>query len=72
MLLPAIIGIELIILVLGNNSPAKIIDILSDVLKDSNAWIWIFSSMAIGYLGEALRGIRWKLLIEPLGYKVTH
>jgi len=69
-IIPAVIGIELIILVLGNHSPKQIILDLKDVLSYPSNWFWIFLSMAIGYLGEALRGVRWKLLIEPMGYNV--
>ena len=68
--MPAIIGIELIMLALGNNSPEQILHLLSDVLKSPLSWVYISLSMIIGYAGEALRGIRWKLLIQPLGYKV--
>jgi hypothetical protein len=69
-MLPAIIGFELIILVLGNHSPTEIFIELKEILLYPANWIWIFLSMAIGYLGEALRGVRWKLLINPLGYNV--
>ncbi len=68
--LPAIIGFELIILVLGSHSPKEIFLELKEVLSYPSNWLWIFLSMTIGYLGEALRGIRWKLLINPLGYNV--
>jgi uncharacterized protein (TIRG00374 family) len=30
---------------------------------------WIFLSMLLGYLAFIIRGLRWYLLIEPLGYK---
>lgn len=69
-ILPAIIGLELIILVIGNHSPKEIILDLKEVLLYPSNWLWIFLSMIIGYLGEALRGVRWKLLISPLGYNV--
>tara|TARA_B100001758_G_C18356364_1_gene582956 strand:+ start:143 stop:1144 length:1002 start_codon:yes stop_codon:yes gene_type:complete len=69
-ILPAIIGLELIILVLGNHSPKSIFTEIKQILIDPSNWLWIFLSMLIGYLGEALRGIRWKLLINPLGYNV--
>ncbi len=69
-ILPAIIGLELIILVVGNHSPKEIILNLKEVLLYPSNWLWIFLSMIIGYLGEALRGVRWKLLISPLGYNV--
>ena len=69
-ILPAIIGLELIILVIGNNSPKSIFLELKQILLYPSNWLWIFLSMLIGYLGEALRGVRWKLLITPLGYNV--
>jgi len=31
---------------------------------------WIFLSMLLGYLAFVFRGLRWQLLIKPLGYKV--
>ena len=70
LILPAIIGLELVILVVGNHSPKEIILDLKEVLLHPSNWLWIFLSMIIGYLGEALRGVRWKLLISPLGYNV--
>ena len=30
---------------------------------------WIFLSMLLGYLAFVFRGLRWLLLIKPLGYK---
>ena len=30
---------------------------------------WVFLSMLLGYLAFIFRGLRWYLLIEPLGYK---
>ena len=68
--LPIIIGLELIVLVLGNHSPKAIFLELKEIISYPSNWLWIFLSMLIGYLGEALRGIRWKLLISPLGYNV--
>lgn len=69
-LLPAIIGVELIILVLGNQSINVVFLDIKQVLSNPTNWFFIFLSMIIGYVGEALRGIRWKLLINPLGYNV--
>ena len=37
-------------------------------LKSSH-WGWIFVAMFLGILSHISRVIRWKLLIEPLGYK---
>lgn len=69
-IIPVIIGFELIILVLGNHSPKSIFLEIKQILLYPSNWLWIFLSMLIGYLGEALRGVRWKLLISPLGYNV--
>ena len=71
-LLPLIIGFELLILVVGNNSPKEILLNLQDVLKSPSNWIVIILSMSIGYLSEVLRGVRWKILINPIGYKVKY
>ena len=70
--LPAIIGIELVILVIVM-SPYSMIEIwlkIKNVVIESNNWMFILLSMILGYLGEALRGMRWVLLIKPLGYNV--
>ena len=71
-ILPAIIGLELIILVIkmSPTSPAEIWENIKIVVTSSNNWIWILLSVLFGYLGEALRGIRWVLLIKPIGYNV--
>ena len=68
--LPIIIGIELIILVIGNNSLDSIFFSLKEILLVPFNWFIIFLSMLIGYIGEALRGVRWKLLIKPMNFKV--
>tara|TARA_B100000579_G_scaffold435113_1_gene457567 strand:- start:633 stop:1649 length:1017 start_codon:yes stop_codon:yes gene_type:complete len=71
-ILPAIIGLELIILVIIM-SPYSLLEIwlkIKAVVIAPNNWIWILLSMALGYLGEVLRGVRWVLLIKPLGYNV--
>ena len=69
-ILPIIIGVELIILVIGNNSVDSIFFSIKEILLVPLNWFIIFLSMLIGYIGEALRGIRWKLLIEPMNFKV--
>lgn len=71
-LLPTIIGIELIVLVvmMSPTSPAEIWANINNTVFYSNNWFWILLSMIFGYLGEVLRGIRWVLLIKPLGYNV--
>jgi len=42
-------------------------------IKEANWWILSFS-LIFGLLGNIIRGIRWKLLIKPLGYqpKTSH
>lgn len=37
-------------------------------LKEAN-YYWVFLSMIMGYMAIMSRGIRWKILLEPLGYK---
>jgi len=32
-------------------------------------WAWILLSFGIGYSATMLRGIRWNIMLEPLGYK---
>jgi len=71
-LLPLIIGFELLILVIGNNSPKEILLNLQDVLKSPSNWMLIILSMSIGYLSEVIRGVRWKILIDQIGYKVKY
>jgi len=71
-ILPAIIGMELVILVIVM-SPYSLPEIwlkIKAVVIAPNNWIWILLSMVLGYLGEVLRGVRWVLLIKPLGYNV--
>ena len=72
MLLPTIIGLELIILVvmMSPTSPTEIWENIKNTVFQSNNWLLISLSMIFGYLGEALRGIRWVLLIKPIGYNV--
>ena len=69
-IIPIIIGVELIILVIGNNSLNSIFFNIKEILLVPFNWFIIFLSMLIGYIGEALRGIRWKLLIRPMNFNV--
>ncbi|NDV68390.1 lysylphosphatidylglycerol synthase transmembrane domain-containing protein [Dysgonomonas sp. 25] len=41
---------------------------LWSILKDAN-WAILAFSLLFGLLGNTIRGYRWSLLIEPLGYK---
>ena len=43
---------------------------IKNVVIAPNNWVWILLSMILGYLGEVFRGMRWVLLIKPLGYNV--
>lgn len=33
-------------------------------------WIWVFASFAFGYAAIVVRGLRWNLMLEPMGYRV--
>lgn len=47
-------------------------DVDTQMIKDSIAeakWEWIIVSMALSYFAMILRGIRWNMLLEPLGYR---
>jgi uncharacterized protein (TIRG00374 family) len=33
-------------------------------------WQWVFASFAFGYAATAIRGLRWNLMLEPMGYQV--
>lgn len=33
-------------------------------------WPWVFASFVFGYVATALRGLRWNIMLEPMGYKV--
>ncbi|MFM7726892.1 MAG: lysylphosphatidylglycerol synthase transmembrane domain-containing protein, partial [Flavobacteriales bacterium] len=33
-------------------------------------WIWVFASFAFGYAAIVVRGLRWNLILEPMGYRV--
>lgn len=47
-------------------------DVDTQMIKDSIAeakWEWIVVSMALSYFAMILRGIRWNMLLEPLGYR---
>ncbi len=37
-------------------------------LRNAN-WFWIFISFALGYGATVFRGLRWNLMLEPMGYK---
>ena len=33
-------------------------------------WVWVFASFVFGYIASALRGLRWNIMLEPMGYRV--
>jgi uncharacterized protein (TIRG00374 family) len=33
-------------------------------------WIWVLASFVFGYMATALRGLRWNIMLEPMGYRV--
>ncbi|MBN2890613.1 MAG: flippase-like domain-containing protein [Bacteroidales bacterium] len=41
---------------------------IKEALKKANYW-WLLFSMFLGLLSHISRSLRWRLLIEPLGYK---
>ncbi len=43
-------------------------DNMLSAIKRAN-YFWIIAGMACGYLAFVFRGLRWKLLIKPLGYE---
>lgn len=63
-ILPLILGILILYLLFRNNDFNEI----WMILKDANWGILLFS-LLFGVLGNTVRGYRWGLLIEPLGYK---
>lgn len=41
---------------------------ITDSLGDAH-WGWIFLSMCFSYLAMILRGLRWNIILEPIGYR---
>ncbi len=33
-------------------------------------WPWVFASFVFGYIATVLRGLRWNIMLEPMGYRV--
>lgn len=60
------LGIFFIWLFMHNLSPSEKNDIFTS-MKGANFW-WIGVSVFIGILSHISRAIRWKILIEPMGY----
>lgn len=61
--LPLVLGVLILYFLFRNNDFNEI----WAILKDANWGILLFS-LLFGLLGNTVRGYRWKLLIEPLGY----
>ena len=43
-----------------------------EALKNDVNYYWILFSLVFSFLGFVIRALRWKLLIEPLGYKPSN
>ena len=54
-------------LALRNKSEKELSDIFS-AIKQANYW-WLFVSVIVSGFSHYFRSLRWKLLLEPLGYK---
>lgn len=61
--IPLVVGIVILWVLYRNTNFAD----MWDKIKDANFAILLFS-LLFGLLGNAIRALRWKLLIEPLGY----
>ena len=61
------LGIFVIWLSVKNITPEQEISILNS-FKIANYW-WVILSIIIGILSHLMRAIRWKMLLEPMGYK---
>lgn len=59
-----LIGLLLFWLVYKNQD----IETIKSALKKANYW-WLLLSIFLGILSHISRAVRWRLLIEPLGYK---
>jgi len=60
------LGIFVIWLSVKNITPEQKISIL-DSFKIANYW-WVILSIVIGILSHLMRAVRWKMLLEPMGY----
>ncbi len=62
-IIPLLIGVAILWLLYRNTNFEE----MWETIKDANFPILLFS-LLFGLLGNVIRGFRWKLLIEPLGY----
>lgn len=35
-------------------------------------WFWVLASFVFGYIATVLRGLRWNIMLEPMGYTVRN
>ncbi len=61
------LGVLVIWLSVRNITPSQKTDIINS-FKIANYW-WVILSIIIGILSHLMRAIRWKMLLEPMGYK---
>lgn len=61
--LPLLLGIAIVYYLISKIDPAE----LWIVLKNAN-WLILLSSLIFGLSGNIIRGYRWELFIQPLGY----
>ena len=67
--IPLILGIVILFFLYRNTNFSE----LWNIIKGANWWILSFS-LIFGLMGNVFRGVRWNLLIKPLGYqpKASH
>jgi uncharacterized protein (TIRG00374 family) len=63
------LGLLVIWLSVRNITPDQKISITNS-FKIANYW-WVILSIIIGILSHLMRAVRWKMLLEPMGYKPT-
>ena len=67
MVLPIALGVFLVWYLYNSTTAEQRQEILSHI-KNADP-LWVFISIAIGFLSHLSRAIRWNYLLEPLGYK---
>lgn len=63
------LGVFIIWLSVENITPEQKISILNS-FEIANYW-WVILSIIIGILSHLMRAVRWKMLLEPMGYHPT-
>ena len=61
------IGVALVYLIIRKISPEDRVNIIQ-AFKDAN-YLWVGVSLVLGLLSHFLRGLRWRLLVEPIDKK---